>query len=246
MSIDLLAFSPHPDDAEIGCGGLLLLAARQGLRTAIVDLSEGEKSTRGTPSVRHREKTAAAEQLGLTTRIGLGFPDTRIGMVPDHEAGVISCLRELQPRLVLAPHFEDRHPDHEEAARLIKRAVFFSGVAKVGTGTPHRIERLLHYCIHQPFSPSLVFDVTAVWTEYRELVATYRSQFCVPDVDDGAVTALSDGRFLRSLDARGRHFGAMINAEYGEPYYSSSPLSFDSPSTLFRSDGSKTSYGSFS
>ena len=246
MSIDLLAFSPHPDDAEIGCGGLLLLAARQGLRTAIVDLSEGEKSTRGTPSVRHSEKTAAAALLGLATRNSLGFPDTRIGTDPDHEADVVSCLRDLQPRLVLAPHFDDRHPDHEASARLIKRAVFFSGVAKVGSGTPHRVERLLHYCIHKPFAPSLVFDVTAVWPEYTELIATYRSQFSTPDEDDGAATPLSDGRFLHSLDVRGRHFGAMIHADYGEPYYSSAPLSFESPSALFRSGDSRTRYGSFS
>ncbi len=246
MTIDLLAFSPHPDDAEIGCGGLLLLAARQGLSTAIVDLSEGEKATLGTPAVRRREKMAAGEMLGLTARRGLELPDTQIGLDPNHEIDVVACLRELRPRMVLAPNFEDRHPDHEAAARLIKRAAFFSGVASVGTGAPHRIERMLHYCVHSPFTPSLVFDVSSVWPEYTKAVEAYESQFCQLGEKDDEATPLSNGDFLKTLEARGRHYGAMINTEFGEPYYSSSPLSLDSPAALFPSEKSRTAYGSFS
>ena len=47
--LDILAFSPHPDDAELYCGGSLILAADQGLRVAIADLTAGERSSRGTP-----------------------------------------------------------------------------------------------------------------------------------------------------------------------------------------------------
>lgn len=223
-----------------------MLAARQGLKTAIVDLSEGEKSTLGTPSIRQKEKAVAAERLRVTERLSLGLPDTQIGMSSAHEALVISCIRELRPRLVLAPYHEDRHPDHTEAARLIKRSVFFSGVGEVGGGQPHRVERLLHYCIHQPFTPSLVFDVTSVWPEYENGLAAYQSQFFASGANsEAASTALADGHFLRSLEGRGRHYGAMINAEYGEPYFSPAPLSFESPSSLLRSSGAKVSYGSF-
>ncbi len=241
--VDILAFSPHPDDAEIGCGGLLLLSARQGLRTAIVDLSEGEKSTRGAPQIRLREKALAAERLQVAERIGLGLPDTAIGTTPAHEAALVACLRALRPRLVLAPYHEDRHPDHVEASRLIGRAAFFAGVREVGTGAPHRIERLLHYCIHQPLAPSLVFDVTGVWADYKNGLAAYQSQFF--GTEDGASTALSDGGFLDALDARGRHYGAMINAGYGEPYMSPAPLFVDSPLSLLRPAGAKLAYGSY-
>ena len=241
--VDVLAFSPHPDDAEIGCGGLLLLSARQGLKTAIVDLSEGERSTRGTPSVRRQEKALAAERFHVAQRIGLGLPDTEIGTAPAHEAAIVACLRELRPRLVLAPYREDRHPDHVEASRLIDRATFFAAVGKVGSGEPHRIERLLHYSIHRPLAPSLVFDVTAVWPDYKNGLAAYQSQFF--GAEDGRSTALSDGGFLDVLDARGRHYGAMINAEYGEPYMSPAPLWVDSPLSLLRSAGAKVPYGSY-
>ncbi len=241
--VDILAFSPHPDDAEIGCGGLLLLSAQQGLKTAIADLSEGERSTRGTSSVRQVEKAVAAERLQVAQRIGLGLPDTEIGTAPAHEAAIVACLRELRPRLVLAPYHEDRHPDHVEASRLIDRAVFFAAVPGVGSGAPHRIERLLHYCIHRPLTPSLVFDVTGVWPDYKHGLAAYQSQFFASG--DGPPTALSDGGFLDLLEARGRHYGAMINAEYGEPYMSPAPLCVESPLSLLRPTGAKVSYGSF-
>ncbi|MFN3231275.1 MAG: bacillithiol biosynthesis deacetylase BshB1 [Alphaproteobacteria bacterium] len=244
--IDVLAFSPHPDDAEIGCGGLLLLAAKEGLTTAIVDMSEGEKATAGTPAIRQKEKHSAAERLGLTVRPALGLPDTQIGQDPTHEGAIITCLREYRPRIVLAPYFEDRHPDHEEAARVIKRAVFFAGVARVGSGPPHQIERLLHFRIHQPFQPSLVFDVTRVWPDYQNVLAAYQSQFFQPGAHKAQDTSLNSGQFLQSLEVRARHYGAMINAEFGEPYYAASPLSFQSPSGLLRPRSAAPTYGSFS
>jgi bacillithiol biosynthesis deacetylase BshB1 len=219
---------------------LLLLAARQGLRTAVVDLSEGEKSTRGTVAIRRKEKAVAAERLGLSERLSLKLPDTQIGMSPTHEAKVVACLRKLRPRLVLAPYPEDRHPDHVETARLVRRSLFLAGVGKVGRGAPHRIERLLHYSIQQPFAPSLVFDITSVWPDYEKGVAAYQSQFF-----GGVATSLDDGHFLRALEARARHYGAMINAEYGEPYFSPAPLRIESPASLLRAPGAKASYGSF-
>ena len=62
MDIDILAFSPHPDDAELGCGGSLILSADSGLKVAVADLSAGEMSSRGTPEDRQSEKEQAADR----------------------------------------------------------------------------------------------------------------------------------------------------------------------------------------
>ena len=42
MAVDFLAFGPHPDDAEIGCGGLLLKMKDLGHATGIVDMTRGD------------------------------------------------------------------------------------------------------------------------------------------------------------------------------------------------------------
>lgn len=242
--VDVLACSPHPDDAEIGCAGFLLLAAREGLSTVIVDFSEGENASRGDPATRRLEKEQASLRLGLEAREGLNLPDCRIGRYPEHEEVVIDCLRRWRPRLVLAPYVDDRHPDHEETARLIKRAVFLANVGKVGAGSPHRAERTLHYMLHRPFTPSVVLDISTVMRERREVLESYRSQF-FPSGMTEPQTMLSDGDFLNVLEARARFYGAMINAAYGEPFFSDAPLSATSPRTLLGPVCTTPRYGSF-
>lgn len=241
--IDILAFAPHPDDAEIGCGGLLLLAARDGLRTAVVDLSEGEGSTHGTPVVRAAERDEATRRLGLAHREGLGLPDTRIGQSPEHEARIVAVIRRLRPRLVLAPYLVDRHPDHEATARLVQRAAFFARVAHVGESPTHRVERLLCYAIHRPFEPTVIVDVTPVWQSYQGVLRAYQSQFCQPAAEGGS--SLSDGSFLRALESRAAYLGSLIGRRYGEAYHSAAPLCIESPAALLGATGGD-GYNAFS
>ena len=65
--------------------------------------------------------------------------------------------------MVLAPFYRDRHPDHAASGHLVKEAVYLAGVKKVGSGGVFRPERLFHYMIHQPFTPSFIVDITTVW-----------------------------------------------------------------------------------
>ena len=64
MPVDFLAFGPHPDDAEIGCGGLLRKMKALGHTTGIVDMTAGEMGW-GTPEIRAGESARAAEILKL-------------------------------------------------------------------------------------------------------------------------------------------------------------------------------------
>ncbi len=221
-ALDILAFAPHPDDVELGCGGSLIVAADQGWRVAVADLTEGEMSSRGTPDQRQQEKKKAAELLGLCARHSVGLPDSLIGMDPDHRLPVIQLIRQTRPRIVLAPYWEDRHPDHVRASNLVREACFFAEVGKVGDGPPYRPERLFYYLLRTPFSPSFVMDVSSVWQRRMAAVRAYASQF---QANDSSVeTALSRPDFLRALEARAIGFGAMIRAAYGEPFLSAEPL----------------------
>ena len=60
MKINVLAFGAHPDDVELGAGGILATNAMRGLTTGIVDLSRGEMGTRGTSELRDQEAKDAA------------------------------------------------------------------------------------------------------------------------------------------------------------------------------------------
>jgi N-acetylglucosamine malate deacetylase 1 len=221
-AIDVVAFSPHPDDVEFFCAGAMLLAADAGLSTAVVDLTEGELSTRGDPGRRSAERAAATELLGLRARISLHLPDGSLGTDAGHRAAVVQALRELRPTVVLAPFWQDRHPDHAAAGGMLREACFLSGVEKYGTGPAHRPLRVYWYMLHHVFEPSVVIDVGPVWERRSRFLEIYSSQVS-PD-DEASPTAINDGGFAAMLAARATCFGAMVGVEYGEPFYVQGPV----------------------
>ena len=82
QQVDLLAIGSHPDDVELGAAGTMLLAKKLGKRTAIVDLTRGELSTRGTLETRERETRAATAILQLDARYVFQHP-SRMILSPD-------------------------------------------------------------------------------------------------------------------------------------------------------------------
>ena len=223
--LDILAVSPHPDDAELGCAGSLMLATDKGLRIAVADLTEGERSSRGTVEERVQAKKKAGELMGLWARFSLGLPDTEIGTAPTHRLAVIQIIRETRPRIVLSPYLHDRHPDHAAACKLVQDACFFAGVAKVGEGRPHRPERLYYYMLHYltyPFTPSFVIDISPFWERKLAVLAAYGSQFQL--AGDEVKTAISRPEFMRFIEVKAAWFGAMIGVAYGEGFYTPGPV----------------------
>ncbi len=225
-TVDILAFSPHPDDAEFGCGGGLILSVIKGFRVAIVDLTEGECSSRGSSLERKDEKERATSLMGLFARYSLGLPDTGISVGEPHMIAMIELIRELRPRVVLAPYWHDRHPDHEAAGKLLRSACFYSGVASIGEKEPFRPNRVFYYMIHSPFSPSFVVDISSVWEQKKEVLQVYRTQFSRED-PLMYPTAISDPGFMDYHETRCIYFGAMIGVRYGEPFFTHGPIYMD-------------------
>jgi bacillithiol biosynthesis deacetylase BshB1 len=221
----VLAFGPHPDDVEIACGGVIIQLGRAGVRAAVVDLTRGEKGSRGTVEERADEARAAAEVLGLAARTNLGLPDTG---VRDDDAStdlVVAALRAAQPTLVLAPHEQDVHPDHSNAAKLVTRAHFLAGLRNYRTdlGGPHRAKTLLRYPGNIPVEPSLVVDISATAEQKLQAVRCYTSQLSPPDT--GHLTQGVD--LLDRTIIRQRAMGARIAVAAGEGFCHEGPLRVD-------------------
>jgi bacillithiol biosynthesis deacetylase BshB1 len=228
MKLDVLAIGAHPDDVELGCGGTVALLARQGRRVGILHLTRGERGTRGTAEERRAEAEAAAAALGA---VELAFLDTGDGGLrtgPDEEDALIAVLRSFRPELVLGPTPSDRHPDHGRAHRLVEAACYYSGLANRGAGEAHRPAASFSYMQHDPFEPSFVVDVSSTWAVKGRALAAYRSQLYQGDEPEEArgepVTKVSTPEFARMVEGRARHFGALVGAEYGEPFLSRLPL----------------------
>lgn len=231
-TIDVLAFAPHPDDAELYCSGLLLQMKQAGKTIGIIDLTKGELSTRGTLEIRARETQAATDVLSLDYRDNLEIPDGNIENSLQNRWKVIEVLRRCKPAMVLYPYFSDRHPDHGATGRLVHEAVFYSGLEKLQGNAdmhlaPHRPSRIYHYMMTHDFEPDFYVDVSDVHDTKLEAIRAYRTQFFMDSTDSGPGTFVSDPKFLEAIIGRERRFGLLIGCEYAEGYKFAGPAALN-------------------
>jgi N-acetylglucosamine malate deacetylase 1 len=232
-TIELLAIFPHPDDAELGCGGTLAKAAAAGHRVGIVDLARGEMASRGTVELRGQESQRAAKVLGVCTRENVGLPDAGLRNDPATREQVALVIRRLRPRVVIAPALDGRHPDHRVAAQLIRDACFVAGLAKIAPEVEkHRPLKILHCLTHrQDFvRPTFVVDVSAELERKLEAIRCYESQFA------GLTQAGEVYPNGESLEEIIRHhaayYGSLIRRRYGEPYFTTEMMAVDDVMSL--------------
>jgi N-acetylglucosamine malate deacetylase 1 len=226
--IDLLAIFPHPDDAELGCGGTLAKAAASGHRVGIVDLSRGEMASRGTVELRSEESQRAAKVLGVSVRENVGFPDAALQNDPSTREQLAVVIRRFQPRVVIAPALEGRHPDHRVAAQLVRDACFVAGLAKVRPDVPkHRPHKILHCLTHrQDFvRPTFVVDVSAEFELKLDAVRCYESQF--EGLTQAGEVYPNGEPLVEIIRHHGAYYGALIRRQYGEPFFTTETMAVD-------------------
>lgn len=216
MSIDLLVFGPHPDDAEIGLGGTIARHTAAGHSVGLCDLTAGELSTNGTPDERRREADAAARVLKVQWRDNLAWPDGRIATTPDLVRSAVDALRRHRPRTIAVPYWHDRHPDHVAASHVLTAAAFKSGLRRYDTGAdPWRPDWICYYFINDGAPASFVVDVSAHYEKKREALACYKSQFA-PAGSGGTPTRLTASTFEQLIESRDAQFGALAGVSFAE------------------------------
>lgn len=236
MDLDALAFGAHADDVELSCGGTLAKLAGLGRKTGIVVLTRGEMATRGSAEVRAREFAAAAEILGLAAHEMLDVPDGRVEVTWENKLKIIRVLRAHRPKIVFAPYWVDRHPDHEQTSVLVRHASYLSGLVKIETGAPpFRPNKVVYYQTRFEFPPSFIVDVTEAHERKMRAVGAYESQFHRPKQAGPGTEETLIGRpeFLATIETRGRHYGAAIGVTYGEPFHVREAIQIGDPVGFF-------------
>lgn len=127
-------YSPHPDDAEIFCGGTLIKHQHAGDRLQFVLLTRGDKGTRNPwlkgdrlAAIRTAEMTQRVRLLPGAELIWLDFED---GAIELSDAAVLKIRAQIQagsPDLIYLPERREfsiyRHPDHAATNELVERAL---------------------------------------------------------------------------------------------------------------------------
>ena len=131
--LDVIAVGAHPDDVDIGCGGILARLAEQGYRVGIVDLTDGEPTPASPgPEVRLAEVQRAAQVLGCEVRVTLDLPNRRLFDTFEARVALAKQFRKFRPRLVLGLGSKTplASPDHYQAMLITEAAVFYSRLTK--------------------------------------------------------------------------------------------------------------------
>jgi bacillithiol biosynthesis deacetylase BshB1 len=226
--MDVLFFGAHPDDVEWGAGGIALLLRQQHRPFAIVDLTNGEMGSRGTEAERQQEAAAAAEFIGAEARESLQMPDCGLVDLPENRRAVAKMLRRYQPKVVLAPYWEDRHPDHAAAGWMIRNSALYAALRNLDDANPpYKPAAFLYYLLHNIRTPSLVVETSAVFEQKMELMRLHRSQFS-KTAEQFGVIPLGLGDYLFSLESRDRFFGSLVGARFGEALVTDQPLKLQS------------------
>jgi len=221
MPVDVLLFGAHPDDVEWGVGGIALILQDHSVPFAIVDLTKGEMGSRGTPEERKIEANSASDSLGAT-RENLNLPDCGLVDSPENRRSIASAIRRHRPKVVVAPLWEDRHPDHAAAGLIIQNSRLFCGLRTLeDPNAPHKPAVFLFYPIHKFHQPTFVTDTSDVFERKLDLLRIYQSQFA-PTVGD----------YLFGLESRDRYYGSLIGVRHGEALVSDQPIRLGSPSGL--------------
>jgi N-acetylglucosamine malate deacetylase 1 len=229
---DVLAVAAHRDDVEQTCGGTLLRMAARGLRTAILDLTQGESGTRGTAEDRAREAAEAAKILGVKSREALALPDGAIENTLPNRLAIVRVLRFLRPRVVILPYWQARHPDHAIVATLGYDACFLSGLRKFESGAeiqgpqeeipaswgsaPHRPFKIVYASLYADVRPSFVVDITPFIEQRHLALMAYRSQYANQSAGSGLFVPEEEIRERTFAEAR--HYGQLAGVRYGEPF----------------------------
>jgi LmbE family N-acetylglucosaminyl deacetylase len=145
----VLAVGAHPDDVEIGVGGILARHVAEGHEVTILTLSGGEQG--GLAAERADESIRAAEILGCRL-VHTNLVDTSVSEGGDTIAAIKRVIDEIQPQTVYTHTARDVHQDHRNvhsatlvAARGIPRVYCYQAPSTTVEFHPTRFVAIDEY-----------------------------------------------------------------------------------------------------
>jgi N-acetylglucosamine malate deacetylase 1 len=226
-SYDIISIGAHPDDVEVGTGGVLLKMSEMGYRTGIIYLTQGEMGTGGTPEIRANEAKKAAEIMKSDLLETLNLGDTRLIDTPENRYLVAELIRKYRPSVLLAPwprggHGKRAsHADHLAAGNIATNACYYATFKKLPiAGEPFHVLSLFHYFLPVEEPPTFVVDITAQFDGWVAALKAHESQFLNPDKP-------KTRDYLWNLETMARNYGTMIGVKYGQGFKTGEPMAIE-------------------
>ncbi len=183
--MEILAIGAHPDDIELGCGGLLISAVRKGHGVYLYTLTHGGAG--GDPSQRVKEAQKSAEFMGAKALWLDDLADSKLEEGIDLINRIESRIEFVRPDIILTHHPNDVHHDHRTVARATLEAGRYDS-------------NILAYEIPltRNFDPKVFYDISEVIDDKVELVNLFLSQREKIYLRANAIKGLAEYRALQS------------------------------------------------
>jgi len=185
--IRVIAFGAHPDDCDLGAGGLAAKYAARGDKVKFVSLTNGDaghQSMGGEKLAKRRRAEAqeAGRRIGIEYEV-LDNHDGKLLPNVDVREQVIREIRQWKADIVIAPRPNDYHPDHRYTGVLVEDASYMVIVPDLVTDTPplKRNPVFLYYSDRftrpQPFRADIVVSIDDVFEKKINMLDAHVSQF---------------------------------------------------------------------
>jgi bacillithiol biosynthesis deacetylase BshB1 len=174
--------------------------------------------------------------MGLAASKMLDIPDGRIEGSWENKLKIVREIRAYRPRIVFAPYWISRHPDHEETSHLVRKAAYLAGLKKLDSGQePFRPNKVIYYQTRFEFDPSFIVDISDFHEKKVKSILAYKSQFNHPQKAEfgDEETLISHPEFMDKIATRDKQYGAYIGVRYGEPFLVREALKVDDPVAFF-------------
>jgi LmbE family N-acetylglucosaminyl deacetylase len=219
-----LVVTPHPDDAEIWCGGTVARWIKEGAEVHYVLCTDGGKgsdkpgvTSQELSSTREKEQLDAAKILGVKDVVMLHHPDGELEDSSDFRKELVRQIRLVRPQVVLTtePYRMNLswHRDHRITGQVTADAVFpyardhlhFMDLWKQEGLEPHRTGAILFWGTERP---DTYIDIADVLEQKIASVKSHRSQ----------MEGLSDVEVVRLVTERAKEAGAQNGCQYAEAF----------------------------
>lgn len=184
--INVIAFGAHPDDCDIGAGGVAAKYAAQGHKVRFVSVTNGDAGHQsqggGALAARRRaEAKEAGRRIGIEY-ITLDNHDGELLPTLQVREQIIRQMRLWNADIVIAPRPNDYHPDHRYTGILVQDAAYMVTVPNTCPDTPAlRKNPVFVYFQDQfqkptPFSPVVAVAIDDVVEKKYDMLDAHVSQ----------------------------------------------------------------------
>ena len=220
----VLVVTPHPNDAEIWCGGALAAWINQGAEVHYLlctDGSRGADQPGITPeelaAMREQEQMEAARVLGVVNVVKLGHPDGELEDTAEFRREIVRQIRLIRPDTVVSSEPYRRnfswHRDHRVTGQVALDAVFPYARDHLHFGElwaeeglePHKTGTMLFWGAEQP---NVFVDISDALEQKIQAVRANRSN----------LAGRSEDEVVELVRQRARATGAENGHQYAEAF----------------------------